>query len=53
MNLLPLAGLSCLASVREDVPSPAVTGDDRVGWFSRRDLPILRGEGEGPCEGED
>lgn len=30
--------------------SPAVTWGARVGWFTRRDLPLPRGEGEGGGE---
>lgn len=55
MDPVRLSGLSCLASVREDVPRPAVTYDARVSWHPG--VPLLsqrrRGEGmgEGSCEG--
>jgi hypothetical protein len=40
---VPLTGLTCLASVRETVPSLAVTWDAIVGWYPGGDLPFLRG----------
>ena len=45
MNSIPITGLPCLASVREDVPSPAVSvvpaeGQNNLG------TPLLRGIGE-------
>jgi hypothetical protein len=45
---VPLTRLPCLASVREGVPSPAVTRYARVGWYRGGGvaLPLCEEKGE-------
>lgn len=42
-----LTGLSCLASVGEDVPTPAETGGARLGWYPGRTSPFSEVKGRG------
>ena len=42
---VPLTGLPCLASMREDMPSVAVWGGGS--WSDTGNSPLLRGEEEG------
>ena len=52
-NSEPLNGLPCLASVEENVPSPAVTcyASARVGWYLTEDKGVLFFRGKGRAEG--
>ena len=54
MDPVLLTGLPCLATVGEDVPSPAVTWGASIGWYTGRGICPSQGRrvggGEGWCE---
>lgn len=52
MKYPPLTGLSCLASVGEDAPSPAETLSAKVGEYPGKGHHTLRGWMEGKEEWE-